>query len=143
MRSEEDDLVRSFIADQDVAFEWIGGIDSSAARATDKLDETLLREFAEKKFPGGVRLLDAAARDAAAAALASACERNLRDAIDAEDAVAECAMRAALGRSHAYRRRDAEASAQFAAEAAKRAEAAIEGDRTRPRRTRRLARGAT
>ena len=132
VRSEEDDLVRSFIADQDVAFEWIGGIDAQTATATDKLDETLLREFAEKKFPGGVRLLDAAARDAAAAALASACERNLRDAIDAEDAVAECAMRAALGRSHAYRRRDAEASAQFAAEAAKRAEAAIEGGPNAP-----------
>ena len=103
VRSEEADLVRSFTATQDVAFEWIGGIDASTASATDKLDETLLREYAEKKFPGGYRLLDAAARDAAAAALASACEHNLRESIDAEDAGAECDMRAALGRLHAYR----------------------------------------
>ncbi len=132
VRSEEADLVRSFTATQDVAFEWIGGIDASTASATDKLDETLLREYAEKKFPGGYRLLDAAARDAAAAALASACEHNLRESIDAEDAGAECDMRAALGRLHAYRRRDANASAQFAAEAAKRAAAAATGGPNAP-----------
>ena len=89
----------------------------SKAAATDKLDETLLREFAEKKFPGGYRLLDAAARDAAAAALAAACEHNLRGAIEAEDVASECDMRGALGRLHAYRRMDEDAAREFKAEA--------------------------
>ena len=117
VRSEEADLVRSFSTAQDAVFEWIGGIDSSKAAATDKLDETLLREFAEKKFPGGYRLLDAAARDAAAAALAAACEHNLRGAIEAEDVASECDMRGALGRLHAYRRMDEDAAREFKAEA--------------------------
>ena len=121
VRSEEADLVRSFSTAQDAVFEWIGGIDSSKAAATDKLDETLLREFAEKKFPGGYRLLDAAARDAAAAALAAACEHNLRGAVEAEDVASECDMRGALGRLHAYRRMDEDAAREFKAEATTRA----------------------
>ena len=131
VRSEEADLVRSFSTAQDAVFEWIGGIDSAKAAATDKLDETLLREFAEKKFPGGYRLLDAAARDAAAAALAAACEHNLRGAIEAEDVASECDMRGALGRLHAYRRMDEDAAREFKAEATTRAKFVMTSFQTR------------
>ena len=66
-------------------------------------------------------MLDAAARDAAAAALAAACEHNLRGAIEAEDVASECDMRGALGRLHAYRRMDEDAAKEFKAEATTRA----------------------
>ena len=126
VRSGEADLVRSFTATQDVAFEWIGGIDASTASAADKLDETLLRVRREEvsgRVPVTRRRREGRGHRGAGVGVRAQPPRG--------DRRGGCRrggdMRAALGRLHAYRRRDGDASAQSRRRRPRRAAAATGG----------------